>query len=36
LVDKFIRRNDARYYFLLGDPAARPHIEDSGGSRGGG
>jgi hypothetical protein len=32
LVDKFIRRNDARYYFLLGDPAARPHIEDSGGS----
>ena len=36
LVDKFIRRNDARYYFLLGDPAARPHIEDSGGSRDGG
>lgn len=28
LVDAFLRRNDARYYFLLGDPAARPRIED--------
>jgi hypothetical protein len=36
LVDKFIRRNDARYYFLLGDPAARPHIEDAGGRHGAG
>jgi hypothetical protein len=36
LVDKFIRRNDARYYFLLGDPAARPRIEDTGGRQGGG
>jgi hypothetical protein len=24
VVDTFLRRNDARYYFLLGDPAARP------------
>jgi hypothetical protein len=24
LVDRFVRRNDARFYFLLGDPAARP------------
>ena len=36
LVDKFIRRNDARYYFLLGDPAARPHIEDPDEGPGGG
>jgi hypothetical protein len=36
LVDRFIRRNDARYYFLLGDPAAKPQIEDAGGGHGGG
>jgi hypothetical protein len=36
LVDTFIRRNDARYYFLLGDPAARPRIEDPDESPGGG
>lgn len=30
LVDKFIRRNDARYYFLLGDPAAKPNIKAAG------
>lgn len=29
LVDAFLRRNDARYYFLLGDPAARPRIDDT-------
>jgi hypothetical protein len=28
LIDAFLRRNDARYYFLLGDPAARPQIDD--------
>jgi hypothetical protein len=28
LVDRFLERNDARYYFLLGDPAARPRIND--------
>jgi hypothetical protein len=36
LVDKFIRRNDARYYFLLGDPAARPRIGDQDEGHGGG
>lgn len=25
LVDAFLRRNDARYYLILGDPAARTH-----------
>jgi hypothetical protein len=36
LVDTFIRRNDARYYFLLGDPAARPRIDDQDDGHGGG